>query len=115
MAPDRTRYSHPDPDQIGLPFIGTIEPALEGRVFTETYSGTLGPSVRAVAPVVATDGEAAGLVAVGVTTERLRDQLSRQLPPLLLFCGLGLAAAAIGAALVGRGCGARPTDSARRS
>jgi sensor histidine kinase regulating citrate/malate metabolism len=43
LAPDRTRYTHPDPAQIGRPFIGTIAPALAGHTFTETYTGTLGP------------------------------------------------------------------------
>jgi two-component system CitB family sensor kinase len=56
MNPDRTRYTHRDRAQIGLPFIGTIAPALEGRTFTETYTGTLGPSVRAVAPIESADG-----------------------------------------------------------
>src|SRR5689334_21584878 len=50
MAPDRTRYTHTDPSQIGGAYLGTIEPALRGETFTETYTGTLGPSIRAVAP-----------------------------------------------------------------
>jgi two-component system CitB family sensor kinase len=53
MRPDRMRYSHPNPSLIGGRFIGTIEPALAGRPFTETFTGTLGPSVRAVVPVPA--------------------------------------------------------------
>ncbi|PPH37487.1 histidine kinase [Rathayibacter sp. AY1E3] len=67
MAPDRTRYTHRDRDRIGLPFQGTIEPALEGRTFTETYTGTLGPSVRAVAPIEDADGAVVALVSAGVT------------------------------------------------
>lgn len=67
MDPDRTRYTHRDRDQIGKPFIGTIEPALEGRTFTETYTGTLGPSVRAVAPIESADGTVVALVSAGVT------------------------------------------------
>ena len=50
MAPDRTRYTHPDPAQIGQEFLGNIDRALQGETFTETYTGTLGPSVRAVVP-----------------------------------------------------------------
>ncbi len=30
MAPDRTRFTHTDPDQIGGDYIGTIAPALLG-------------------------------------------------------------------------------------
>src|SRR3712207_3908284 len=52
LAPDRTRFTHPDPAQIGQPFIGTIDRALAGETFTETYTGTLGPSVRATGPGV---------------------------------------------------------------
>ncbi|HVL63125.1 MAG TPA: histidine kinase, partial [Microbacterium sp.] len=51
MAPDRTRYTHRDPEQIGKEFLGNIDRALAGDAFTETYTGTLGPSVRAVVPV----------------------------------------------------------------
>ena len=51
MAPDRTRFTHTDVTQIGGLFLGTIDRALAGETFTETYTGTLGPSVRAVAPI----------------------------------------------------------------
>ena len=57
MALDRTRYSHPDPAQIGQPFIGDLGTAPAGRPFTQEYTGTLGPSMRAVVPVFA-DGRA---------------------------------------------------------
>ncbi|MDN2502113.1 ATP-binding protein, partial [Nocardia nova] len=52
MAPDRTRYTHTDVSRIGQPFSGNIDRALAGETFTETYTGTLGPSIRAVTPVV---------------------------------------------------------------
>jgi two-component system, CitB family, sensor kinase len=50
MSTDGVRYSHPNPERIGGRFVGTIAPARAGRAFTETTTGTLGPSVRAVAP-----------------------------------------------------------------
>jgi two-component system CitB family sensor kinase len=50
MAPDRTRWSHPNPAEIGKPFIGTVDPALRGHAFTETFTGTHGPSVRSATP-----------------------------------------------------------------
>ena len=102
MAPDRTRWSHPDPTQIGKPFIGTIQPALDGRTFTETFTGTLGPSVRAVAPVRDPAGRIVALVAVGVTTEAIRSQLLRQLPFLLTGLVMLLGVALAGSALVSR-------------
>jgi sensor histidine kinase regulating citrate/malate metabolism len=102
MGRDRTRYSHPDPAQIGRPFIGTIAPALRGRAFTETYTGTLGPSVRAVAPVRDTDGRVAALVAVGITRRHVSEALAAQLPALLGVAALALVLAVLGSALVSR-------------
>src|SRR5687768_8074858 len=48
MKPDGTRYTHPNPAEIGRGFLGRIDRAVRGEAFTETYTGTLGPSVRAV-------------------------------------------------------------------
>ncbi|MFD0853608.1 histidine kinase, partial [Actinomadura adrarensis] len=39
------RYTHPNAARIGGRFVGNTAPALAGRTFTETYTGTLGPSV----------------------------------------------------------------------
>src|SRR4051794_26368532 len=102
MAPDRTRWSHPNPKLIGQPFIGTIAPALHGQAFTETFTGTLGPSVRAVAPVRDGTGRIVALVAVGISTESIHEQLLRQLPFMLGALALLLAVALLGSVLVGR-------------
>lgn len=99
MAPDRTRYTHPDPTLIGQRFEGHIEQALAGETFTETYSGSLGPSIRAVAPVQA-DGQLLGLVAVGVTRERIGEQFAKGLPPLLGVFAIAVGIAAVGSVLV---------------
>lgn len=101
MAPDRTRYSHPDATQLGQPFIGTIEPALQGRTFTETFTGTLGPSVRTVAPILDA-GRVVGLVAVGITVEAVGADLRRQLPAVVLAAAGVLAVAVAGTVLVAR-------------
>ena len=102
MAPDRTRYSHRDPARIGEPFVGTIAPALAGHTFTETYTGTLGESVRAVAPIRADDGAIIGLVSVGITTEAINRKLLGQLPTLLAATAAALALAGGGAWLLSR-------------
>jgi two-component system, CitB family, sensor kinase len=82
MSPDGVRYSHPDPERIGGRFVGTIAPARSGRAFTETTTGTLGPSVRSVVPI--RDGSRiTGLVSIGVLEEEISDQLWDQLPGLL--------------------------------
>ena len=94
MSPDRTRLTHPDAAEIGRPFVGTIEPALAGRSFTETYTGTLGPSVRAVVPVLGADGEVVALVAAGVTVSAIADTLEQR---LTLVLAAALATVLIGA------------------
>jgi two-component system CitB family sensor kinase len=101
MSTDGVRYSHPNPAQIGGRFVGTIAPAQAGRAFTETTTGTLGPSVRAVAPI--RDGERiAGLVSVGVLQEAISDQVSRQLPGLLASLAIAVLVGALLSLLVAR-------------
>ncbi|WFR74742.1 sensor histidine kinase [Prescottella defluvii] len=99
MAPDRTRYTHPDPTLIGQPFEGHIERALAGETFTESYTGSLGPSIRAVTPVK-DNGQLLGLVAVGVTRERIGEQFAKGLPPMIGIFAIAVAIAAIGSVLV---------------
>lgn len=95
MSPAGIRYSHPDPARIGDRFIGTIAPAAAGRELTETYTGTLGPSVRSVVPVFEPGTrEVIGLVAVGVTTQRVGARLAGQLP---LMAGVAAGVLALGA------------------
>ncbi|WP_101952417.1 sensor histidine kinase [Mycobacterium sp. 3519A] len=92
MAPDRTRFTHTDPTQIGLKYIGTIEPALRGETFTEVYTGTLGPSIRAVAPVRDGTGRIVGLVSAGILQQSLADRWRSQIP---IIVAASLAALAI--------------------
>ncbi len=95
MDPRGIRWTHPDPAQIGLVFQGHTAPALKGRTFTETYTGTLGPSVRAVTPVL--DGERiVGLVSAGIRVEEISQRAREQLTALL-----GVAAGALGLGAVG--------------
>lgn len=83
MGLDRTRYSHPDPAQLGRPFIGDLGAAPEGEVFTQEATGTLGPSMRAVVPVVE-DHEVVALVSVGITLERVADAVWERLARVAL-------------------------------
>ena len=101
MSPDGIRFSHPNPARIGGRFVGTIGPARAGRAFTETTTGTLGPSVRAVAPV--RDGRrVAGLVAVGVLQEAIAHEVRRQLPGLLASLAIALVGGGLLSLLVAR-------------
>ncbi|MCP9000137.1 ATP-binding protein [Pseudarthrobacter sp. RMG13] len=88
MAPDRTRWTHPRDEELGRPYIGSIEASLRGEVFTEVTAGTLGPSVRTVVPVRDAAGNVKALVAAGVTVRTVDVALSGRLPALLV---LGLA------------------------
>ncbi|HET7399680.1 MAG TPA: sensor histidine kinase [Intrasporangium sp.] len=101
MSRAGVRYTHPDPAQIGKPFLGHTAEALAGGTVVEDYTGTLGPSSRAVVPVL--DGrDVVALVAVGIRKSAVGAQVQAQLPGLLLA---GLAAAALsglGTALVAR-------------
>ncbi|MFJ9849961.1 ATP-binding protein [Streptomyces sp. NPDC101150] len=80
MAPDKTRWTHPDPSAIGKKYLGHIGPALRGRIVPETYLGTLGPSVRVVAPVhdPRRGGRITALVSAGITIETISAQLRDQ-------------------------------------
>jgi len=104
MNMDRIRYSHPNPDLIGKRFVGDVGDAPHGHVFTQQHTGSLGPSMRAVVPVFASDGShrVVAMVAVGITISSIDAQLRHDLVLIgvaaLLVLGVGLA----GTWLVGR-------------
>lgn len=99
MNPKGIRWTHPDPSRIGKPFLGRTAPALRGKTFTETYTGTLGPSIRAVTPV--RDGDRiVGLVSVGITVERVSSQVTKQVQALALMAGGALALGGLGTYVV---------------
>ena len=97
MAPDRTRFTHTDVSRIGGLFTGNIDRALAGETFTETYPGTLGPSIRAVAPVRGPDGTIVGLVSAGVTQAKVSAIVLATLPAIGLAVGTALVLAFVGA------------------
>ncbi len=102
MSPDGTRYTHTDPSLIGQKYLGTTDPALRGETFTEVFTGTLGPSIRAVAPVYASDGRIVGLVSAGITQQTLAENWYAQLPLILLVAATTVVAAVVGMWLVRR-------------
>ena len=101
MAPDRTRWTHPRTEELGQPYIGSISDALEGRVFTEITAGTLGPSVRTIAPVKDAGGSVKALVAAGVTVRTIDVAVAGRSPALLAISGALLAAGSIASWLLG--------------
>lgn len=84
------RLTHRDPDEIGRHYLGTIPDS--PVPLTEEFTGTLGPSLRTIVPVIQ-DQETLGWVSVGVTIQSVGAQI---LPRLLV-------ALAVGALLVGAG------------
>ncbi|WP_224058415.1 sensor histidine kinase [Streptomyces kanamyceticus] len=93
MDPRGIRWTHPDKHRIGERFLGHRAEALRGRTFSETYTGTLGASVRVVTPIRAgddADGPIVGLVSAGITIQEITAKARGQLLALL-----GVAAAAL--------------------
>lgn len=103
MTTDGVRFSHPDTAEIGRTFRGTIAPAAAGATrFTETYTGTLGPSVRSVVPVVDDGGAVVALVSVGRTVTAVSRELGERIPVLALIATAALGPAAAGSWLLSR-------------
>jgi two-component system, CitB family, sensor kinase len=101
MSPDGVRYTHPDPKQIGGHYLGSIAEAQRGESHVEQFTGTLGPSVRAIVPV--RDGSAiVALVAVGITTAAIERSLSPSLIAIAIAAGVVLTAGAVGAWAISR-------------
>jgi sensor histidine kinase regulating citrate/malate metabolism len=101
MSPAGVRYTHPNPANIGKQFLGSIAPAQRGEVGTEEYTGTLGPSVRAVVPVLR-DGRVVALVGVGIATAKV-DASALATVPVLGAAGLAvLSLGLVGALLINR-------------
>ena len=89
MTPDGIRVTHPDPEQIGKKYIGSTAQALAGQTYNEQATGTLGNSVRTIAPVYH-NGELVGMVSTGFTMQNLQLIYRSELPEILLFSALAL-------------------------
>jgi sensor histidine kinase regulating citrate/malate metabolism len=98
MDADGIRVTHPDADEIGERYLGTIPAA--PVPLTEEFTGTLGPSLRTIVPV-AVDGGPVGWVSVGVTVQTVAAGI---VPRLLASLGIGgaLAIAGFAGAFVAR-------------
>ncbi|MEU5840856.1 sensor histidine kinase [Rhodococcus sp. NPDC047139] len=99
---DGIRVTHPIPEQIGRPYTGHTEQARAGRPFSETYTGSLGPSIRTIAPVYDDGGELVGFVSAGVTRQRIAENFVRSLPGIVGLVAAGLVVTAAGGLLIAR-------------
>ncbi|GAA3804737.1 sensor histidine kinase [Streptomyces chiangmaiensis] len=95
MNPGGIRWTHRDPARIGEHFLGHTARALRGESFTETYTGTLGASVRAVTPIH-DNGRIVGLVSAGIKVDTVTARVQKQVTTLLGVAGGALALGAIG-------------------
>ncbi|WP_077489572.1 sensor histidine kinase [Sinomonas mesophila] len=102
MAPDRTRWTHANPEQIGGKYIGSVDDALAGRPLTETFEGTLGLSVRSIVPILSADGSVLGMVSAGVRVSALDVALAGRLPAVLAVAAAVLALGVVGSVVLGR-------------
>ncbi|BBY14526.1 sensor histidine kinase [Mycolicibacterium litorale] len=102
MAPDGIRFTHTDPQQIGGRYLGTTEPALRGETFSEVYTGTLGPSIRAVAPVRDGAGRIVGLVSAGITQQTLAQRWRAQVPTIAAVTLAAVLVSSVGLWLIRR-------------
>jgi sensor histidine kinase regulating citrate/malate metabolism len=99
MTPDGIRVTHRDRAEIRPHYLGTI-PATP-QPLTEEFTGTLGPSVRTIAPVEV-DGRLVGWASVGVTVQSLSSAIFQRLPFALLIALAVVAAGFVGAWAAGR-------------
>ncbi|MFI6489776.1 ATP-binding protein [Streptomyces sp. NPDC050564] len=95
MNPRGIRWTHPDENLIGKHFLGHIAPALAGKSFTETYTGSLGASVRAVTPIY-DNGRIVGLVSAGIKVEAITKRVQDQVTALIGVAGGALILGGIG-------------------
>ncbi|MEN0083208.1 MAG: ATP-binding protein [Leifsonia sp.] len=99
MTADGIRVTHRDPGQIGRHYLGTIPGTPVAR--TEEFTGTLGPSVRTIVPVL-DGGRVVGWVSTGVTVESIGSTLLPRLPYAIGIALAVTAAGVVGALVVRR-------------
>ncbi|WP_258142666.1 sensor histidine kinase [Arthrobacter sp. MYb227] len=94
MDPQGIRYTHPNPGEIGKSYVGSTKEALAGNAHIEDFVGTLGPSVRAVVPIIDAENSIIALISVGLTLENL-NIIQLAIVPVIL--GAGVLALGLGA------------------
>lgn len=99
------RFSHPDPEKIGKPFVGgDLGPALqEGRAYASEAVGTLGPSLRGIVPLRDDAGAIIGFVAVGYLISNIDSMIHDKQMEILGYVGIVLLFGVFGATVIARG------------
>lgn len=92
MSPDGIRITHRDRHEIGRRYIGTIPE--RPVVLTEEFTGTLGPSVRTIVPIMDDGGRLVGWASVGVTVGSISSEILSRIP-FVISIGLALLVAGL--------------------
>ena len=102
MNPQGVRWTHPDPQEIGKTYVGSLTQAQAGNNYFETTAGTLGPSVRVIVPIEDAEGTVLGMVAAGTTVSNVQELVASRLPAVLGLAAALLLAGSLAAWLLGR-------------
>jgi two-component system CitB family sensor kinase len=94
------RLSHPNPSLIGKT-ADDVGPALDGHPWIGNDNGSLGPSIRAKAPVFS-GGSVVGVVSVGFHEDILGSAFTHGLPAVAITVASAFALAGIGSLLLAR-------------
>ncbi|MFJ8942314.1 ATP-binding protein [Streptomyces sp. NPDC102395] len=97
-----TRWSHPDPAQVGGHVSTDPSEALAGREVMGIDNGTLGRSARGKVPLRDSDARIVGAVSVGIEYDSVRARLIHAIPGLFAYAGGALAVGALAAWLISR-------------
>ncbi|WP_230208950.1 sensor histidine kinase [Nostocoides sp. HKS02] len=102
IGQDGTRYSHPNPAQIGRRIEEPVI-ALDGQVHTGVDQGSLGRSANARAPIFDAAGKPVGEVSVGLLESEVGVRFTHEMADVLLYTGAALALGVVASLLLARG------------
>lgn len=102
MSPQGVRWTHPDPQEIGKQYVGSLAQAQAGNNYFETTTGTLGPSVRVIVPIHDAEGTLLGMVAAGTTVGNVQVLVASRLPAVAGLAAALLLAGSLAAWALGR-------------
>lgn len=97
------RYSHYDPEQIGLPMGTSNDPVfLEQRSVIYRGAGISGPAIKAKTPIVNKKGEIIGVSSVGYVMSEVENRVTEYKNQVVAFSLLLLVIGIIGAFIIAR-------------
>ena len=95
------RFAHPNIDRLGEYFVGGDERRVieTGESYISEATGTLGPSLRAFAPIINSEGKQIGFIMVGTMLEEIAAIQSEAVRDIIIYSFGGLLLGLIGAIL----------------